>query len=147
MGELHRRHEAVLQSEVFQQSQTRAREDLDVQEQRAILRRARQLLDRVNISQLGDVIEMLELQIKGYYHVDWVTRVAFFAALIYLVSVIDVVSDMIPGVGYLDDIAVLQWTICQHAGELERFRLWKQNNPDVYRNGKDSPCCQSCTLF
>ena len=50
------------------------------------------------------------------------------AAMIYLVSPIDVISDFIFGVGFTDDVAVIVFVLREVSLELEKYRKWKLNN-------------------
>ncbi len=103
---------------------------LNVDQQQTVLSKAQLLLAYVPmVDHLEDIIDMLHLQLKRRYTIEWTTRVAFLAAVVYLVSPIDTIPDTIPVVGYLDDAAVLRWTTKQHLAELERFRQWKANHP------------------
>ena len=51
-------------------------------------------------------------------------------ALLYFVCPIDAIIDAIPGLGFLDDAAVLAWTLGQVRHELNAFRAWEKQ-PDV----------------
>jgi len=46
------------------------------------------------------------------------------AALLYFVSPIDAIPDVLLGVGFIDDIAVLGWLMRTWSGELDEFRAW-----------------------
>lgn len=50
------------------------------------------------------------------------------AAMIYLVSPIDVIPDFIFGVGFTDDVAVIVFVLREVSLELEKYRKWKLNN-------------------
>jgi uncharacterized membrane protein YkvA (DUF1232 family) len=47
-------------------------------------------------------------------------------ALLYFVCPIDAIIDAIPGLGFLDDAAVLAWTMGQVRHELNAFRAWEK---------------------
>ncbi|KFE53937.1 YkvA family protein [Pseudomonas syringae] len=47
------------------------------------------------------------------------------AGLMYFLSPLDAVPDWIPGIGMLDDIAVLAWVMKSLDAELEAFRQWR----------------------
>lgn len=47
------------------------------------------------------------------------------AALIYGVSPLDFVADFIP-FGLVDDIAIITWALNRLAGEIDRYRLWRE---------------------
>ena len=48
-------------------------------------------------------------------------------ALLYFVCPIDAIIDAIPGLGFLDDAAVLAWTLGQVRHELKAFPAWEQS--------------------
>jgi uncharacterized membrane protein YkvA (DUF1232 family) len=48
-------------------------------------------------------------------------------ALLYFVCPIDAIIDAIPGLGFLDDAAVLAWTLGQVRHELKAFRAWERS--------------------
>lgn len=50
---------------------------------------------------------------------------AIVAGLIYFVSPLDAIPDFIPGLGLVDDLAVLAWVMKTWGGELEAFRTWR----------------------
>lgn len=62
---------------------------------------------------------------RDYTDVKLSAMIAVAAALIYLVSPIDIIPDYIPVVGYLDDMAVLAYAIKVTYKEIEAYRLWR----------------------
>lgn len=48
-------------------------------------------------------------------------------ALLYLLSPVDLVPDFIPGVGVIDDLAVLALLLQSLAHDLAAFRAWERN--------------------
>ena len=55
--------------------------------------------------------------------------VAVVAGLLYFLSPLDAIPDWIPGLGFVDDLAVLAWVMRKWAGELQAFRDWKDRQP------------------
>ena len=55
----------------------------------------------------------------------WVMGVTGMA-LVYVLSPVDVIPDVIPGVGYLDDAAVVAFALRLIEKELERYKQWKE---------------------
>jgi uncharacterized membrane protein YkvA (DUF1232 family) len=49
------------------------------------------------------------------------------AAVIYVVSPIDFMPDFIPGIGLIDDAAVLAFLLHSMAQDLAAFRAWEQS--------------------
>ena len=60
----------------------------------------------------------------------WVIGAAAFA-LIYVLSPIDAIPDFIPGVGFLDDAAVLAMCLKLVETELNRYKDWKNTREAV----------------
>jgi len=63
---------------------------------------------------------------REYTGVGTGTIVLLVGALLYFLSPIDAIVDVIPVLGYLDDAAVLAWVAGQVRAELETFRGWEQ---------------------
>jgi len=59
------------------------------------------------------------------------TIVSLAAALLYIVSPIDLMPDFIPGIGLIDDAAVLALLLYSIAQDLAAFRVWEQNRDGV----------------
>ncbi|MCQ2029609.1 YkvA family protein [Stutzerimonas zhaodongensis] len=55
--------------------------------------------------------------------------VAVVAGLLYFLSPLDAIPDWIPGLGFVDDLAVLAWVMRKWADELQAFRTWKERQP------------------
>src|SRR5690606_23885388 len=52
--------------------------------------------------------------------------VAVVAALVYFLVPLDMVPDWLPGVGLLDDLAVLAWVLRTWEAELQAYRTWRE---------------------
>lgn len=81
-------------------------------------------------SVIDDVITMVELADayvnKEYSDIPIGTIISVVAALLYILSPIDLIPDIVPVVGYVDDAAVVLMVL--HFGvdkDLDRFRKWK----------------------
>jgi uncharacterized membrane protein YkvA (DUF1232 family) len=55
------------------------------------------------------------------------TIVSLAAALLYIISPIDLLPDFIPGIGLIDDAAMLGLLLHSIAQDLAAFRVWEQN--------------------
>lgn len=55
------------------------------------------------------------------------TLASLVVALIYVLSPVDLIPDFIPGIGLIDDAAVLGLLLHSMAQDLAAFRLWEQN--------------------
>ena len=73
-----------------------------------------------------DTISMLWDWILGRF--EWSPMrliVAFFVGIIYLVFPIDIVPDVIPLAGWIDDVLVATAVVRIARADLERWRKWK----------------------
>lgn len=64
--------------------------------------------------------------LKEYTNVSLSTIIIIVSALIYVLSPIDLIPDIIPIVGYLDDIAIIAYVIQTLRVELVKYNVWKK---------------------
>lgn len=57
------------------------------------------------------------------------TLVSVVAALLYFLSPLDALPDWIPGLGFIDDLAVMGWVMRKWSDELVAFRGWRDAQP------------------
>ena len=64
---------------------------------------------------------------KKYTQVPWkfIASIGFAAA--YLVLPVDLIPDVIPVLGYVDDVAVLGFVLKMFASEIEKYKSWKES--------------------
>ena len=55
-------------------------------------------------------------------------KIVLIIALLYLISPVDLVPDVIPVLGLLDDVVVIAYALRQAAAELERYRAFKNTS-------------------
>lgn len=82
---------------------------------------------------IKDVKLMLSL-VKDYWsgnyrEIPWWAISAVVAALLYVLSPIDLIPDFIPVVGYLDDAAVVAVCLRMVEQELSKYESWKVAQP------------------
>lgn len=76
--------------------------------------------------QLGLLARLLKAYASGEYReVPWKTLVRMIAVLIYFVSPIDFIPDILPIIGLTDDIALLIWLFGAVKGDLDKFEQWE----------------------
>ncbi|MDA3845105.1 MAG: YkvA family protein [Vallitaleaceae bacterium] len=94
------------------------------------------VLDKTkNIPVLGAMVEdirILSAMVRDYISKKYVkipvaSIVMAVSALIYIVSPIDLIPDIIPGIGYLDDAAVMHFVIQALHNDIQTYRDWKEN--------------------
>jgi uncharacterized membrane protein YkvA (DUF1232 family) len=64
----------------------------------------------------------------AYREVPWYTIAAIVAALLYVLSPVDMIPDFIPVFGYLDDAAVVAWCLYLVRTDLSIYKEWKVKN-------------------
>ena len=70
---------------------------------------------------------------KGNYKdVPKSSIVAIIAGLIYFVSSVDLIPDVLPAIGIADDIIVLGLIIKQVSSDLDKYREWREHNEEMH---------------
>ncbi len=73
---------------------------------------------------------MLKAAMAGEYKgIPSSTLVGGVAVLIYFITPIDLIPDMIPVIGFLDDATLLAWFMTSIKSELERYKDWEVSRP------------------
>lgn len=120
---------------VFQQAKIRAARIVkDPEELRRLLEEAitkmgkhkgalKEILDDLKL-----IFRLLKAWITGdYREVSLETIILLIAAVIYFLMPIDAIVDVIPLVGYVDDIAVIGFVLASVKGEVDKFRQWEKS--------------------
>ncbi len=79
---------------------------------------------------VGLLTKLLRAYAKGQYRtIPWKTLTRIIAVLVYFLSPIDVIPDLLPVVGLTDDVALVMWLFSAISEDLEAFKEWdkKQN--------------------
>lgn len=63
---------------------------------------------------------------KEYTQFPWSSLVKTIAVLIYFVSPIDALPDLIPVVGFLDDFALISWVLSSLSTDITNFENWEK---------------------
>ncbi|WP_242926488.1 YkvA family protein [Pontibacter vulgaris] len=90
----------------------------------------------------GEVWENLQLlsrliksAVAGEYKgIPTTTLVGGIAVIIYFLSPIDLIPDIIPVIGLLDDASLLAWFMTSIKAELDRFKEWDAYKQEQERN-------------
>jgi uncharacterized membrane protein YkvA (DUF1232 family) len=61
-----------------------------------------------------------------YTDIPWGTIASIVATLVYVLTPIDLISDFIPVVGYIDDVAVISLCFEFISADLETYKIWKE---------------------
>lgn len=82
-----------------------------------------------------DDCKLLIALVKDYWHgrykkIPYWTIAAVTAALLYVLNPFDLIPDFIPGLGQIDDAAVVAACLLLVRKDLHRYKQWKVANPD-----------------
>lgn len=66
-----------------------------------------------------------EARAGRYRQLPQKTLIAIAAGLLYLINPLDLLPDMLPAIGLLDDATILAWVVSQVRRDLEHFRAWE----------------------
>lgn len=81
---------------------------------------------------IGLTTRMITAWARGEYRsIPWGVMVALVSALIYFLSPIDLIPDMLVGLGLFDDSVILAFVAAQFKSELDRFALWEAANKGI----------------
>lgn len=84
----------------------------------------------------GDTLAMVPIMIslidnyikKEYTEIPLGSIIAIISALAYWLSPIDVIPDVIPGIGHLDDAAVVAACLKLVSSDVEDYQKWRKEN-------------------
>jgi len=82
------------------------------------------------LGKLKDDLKLLQALCLAYWRGEYraispKAILSIVAGLMYFLSPLDAIPDWIPGLGMLDDIAVLAWVMKSLNVELDAFRAWR----------------------
>lgn len=81
------------------------------------------------VNEIKLMVAMLQDYWNGVYReVPWMTIAAVVAALIYVITPIDLIPDFIPGIGLVDDAAVVAACLNLIQSDFEAYKRWKSGN-------------------
>lgn len=83
---------------------------------------------QVLTDKLTTLSRMVKAYVSGQYRiVPWPTILKIVAVLIYFVSPIDVIPDILPIIGLTDDLAIVLWLFRALHEDIENFEAWERN--------------------
>ena len=90
--------------------------------------------------QLGVVTRLLKAYASGEYRqLPWKTLVSIVAVLLYFVNPLDIIPDLLPIVGFADDIALVGWLFSSLGSDIEKFRQWEQTVVNAGESNAGTP--------
>ena len=87
--------------------------------------------DKSGFAQIREVMMSFIRLVKAYFRGDYrdistKSIIIGLATLLYVITLIDLVPDFIPVLGFADDISLMAWFIGAFQSELSKFREWEQ---------------------
>jgi len=67
---------------------------------------------------------------REYLEVPWQSLLLIVATILYFLLPTDVIPDWILGLGYIDDAALIGWTINTVKSDIDGFREWESRKSD-----------------
>ena len=88
------------------------------------------------ISEIKEYVPLFISFIKSYVNKEYRevpigTMIAVVAALIYFFSPIDIFPDFVPGVGYVDDAAIIALCAMMLKTDLDEYKRWKTLHDNI----------------
>ena len=95
------------------------------------LKKAGKLKNNLGVvaSKFGLLVRMLQADKRGEFKIPTMDKVKIIGAIIYVISTIDAVPDILPIIGFGDDIGVVAYVISKLGSlisEYEKFELQKK---------------------
>ena len=77
--------------------------------------------------EIGKIMMAMVKDLKrgAYSNIPWFTVATIVMALLYVLNPMDIIPDFIPGLGYIDDVAVLSIGIGWIESDIHRYLDWK----------------------
>lgn len=76
---------------------------------------------------LKTMLRLLQAYAGGdYQEIPWRSVLMLIGAVIYFIMPLDAIPDFILGLGLVDDIAVISWTLATIKADVERFTAWEK---------------------
>jgi uncharacterized membrane protein YkvA (DUF1232 family) len=78
------------------------------------------------VNQVKLLYELIRSYIDGTYReIPWVSIATAVAAIVYFLAPIDLIPDVIPGIGYVDDLLVMRFALTAIGSDLKTFCEFK----------------------
>lgn len=80
------------------------------------------------IEDIGLMVDIVRAYIKKEYReIPYKSIVAILAAILYVINPADLIPDVLPGIGYIDDAFIVSLVIKLVHEDLRAYRLWREN--------------------
>ncbi len=111
-------NKAILLFELFKNHKINAG-DLDIAENKA------SYLDG-KVDEFKLLIAMCKDVFAGRYHMNKWNMSVIIATIVYVISPLDAVPDVLPIVGWLDDVTIVGYAVAKLSEEIKKYKLFKQ---------------------
>jgi uncharacterized membrane protein YkvA (DUF1232 family) len=99
-----------------------------------ILRTTEEKLSKAKTRGIKELFSNIRLLVQMLrtpgFSIEWQSRALMLAALVYFVVPADLTPDVLPIIGYVDDLIVLRWVLAKVQYEIQRFRTYAQQFPE-----------------
>ncbi len=86
--------------------------------------------------QINVLVRMVRAYAKGEYRaISGKTLLRMVAVLVYFVSPLDFIPDVLPVLGMTDDIALILWLVSSISDDINRFTEWERNHASSIKIG------------
>nr|BDD45895.1 hypothetical protein 24 [Candidatus Hydrogenedentota bacterium] len=84
------------------------------------------------------LLEMVRDYVTGKYKsIPYRTIAAFVFSLLYVLNPVDLIPDVLPGIGILDDIMLIALVLSWARADIQQYRAWREKNDA--ENGDGTP--------
>jgi len=81
--------------------------------------------------ELLTLVRLVKAYVSGNYRdVALKTILSAIAAIVYFVNPLDVLPDLLIGLGFMDDLTILGYVLKRFQGELDKFVEWERSHAD-----------------
>lgn len=96
------------------------------------------MMSNRTLAEFEIIVAFLAAYLNGHRRMTLWTVVLLVFGLIYVIFPVDVIPDVIPILGYADDLMVVRFIWNQLQKELGEFRTWREANPNenVYQRSR-----------
>jgi uncharacterized membrane protein YkvA (DUF1232 family) len=103
------------------QKETLSTEDLELAEQKAD-----KLGDQINNFKL--LLEMVKDHWSGSFKINKASLAIIIGAIVYVISPLDAIPDLIPFFGWIDDVSVITFAMTEIQSVLKEYLMYKEKN-------------------
>jgi uncharacterized membrane protein YkvA (DUF1232 family) len=125
----------VSQTRFFKEAKAKALEFADNPDKLSnLVEKAREKAQDKKSGPIGEVYDSLMLffrlliaYAKGdYREIPWKSLIAIIGSVVYFMMPLDFIPDFILAIGFIDDAALIGWTVKSIAEDIKQFSIWEQ---------------------